>query len=119
MKTLRGSGMASAQQLDDAEGRRNGSQSDLEASKTRVVVPATAIVRDGEQASAWRVKQDKLQKVPVAIADRDARSGDFVLKAGLQEGDHVVRYPTAGLKEGQPVQASVSPSSSMAADAAR
>ena len=246
MKTLRGSGMASAQQLDDAEGRRNSTQSDLEASKTRVVlarqqlqrtavlapfdgvvsdrkvsagdtaqmgkellkvidprsmrfealvsaehvgevkagqgvrfrvngygdenfagrvrrvnpaanpttrqvevlvdfvgdkqpklaglyaegrietesrasltVPATAIVRDGDKASAWRVKQEKLQKVPVAIADRDVRSGDFVLKAGLQEGDQVVRYPNAGLKEGQPVQTAASPSSSMAADAAK
>src|SRR5258706_214175 len=37
MKTLRASGMTSAQALDDAEGRRNTAQSDEETSKARVV----------------------------------------------------------------------------------
>jgi membrane fusion protein, multidrug efflux system len=242
MKTLRGSGMASAQQLDDAEGRRNGAQSDLEAGKARVVlarqqmqrtevrapfdgvvsdrkvsagdtaqvgkellkvidpgsmrfeamvssdsvgsvkpgqtvhfrvngygeqefagkvrrvnpaanattrqvevlvdfvgekqprlaglyaegrletesqtsltIPATAIVRDGDAASAFRVKGNKLQKVPLVIGERDARSGDFVVKGGLAEGDQVIRYPTALLRDNQPVQAAVPAKSSMAA----
>ena len=37
MKTLRESGMASTQQLEDAEIRRNNGQSDVSAAKTRVV----------------------------------------------------------------------------------
>lgn len=37
LKTLRESGMASTQQLEDAEIRRNNAQSDLSAAKTRVV----------------------------------------------------------------------------------
>jgi membrane fusion protein, multidrug efflux system len=37
LKTLRESGMASTQQLEDAEIRRNNSQSDVSAAKTRVV----------------------------------------------------------------------------------
>jgi membrane fusion protein (multidrug efflux system) len=37
MKTLRASGMASAQQLDDAEARRNNASADLEAAKSRQV----------------------------------------------------------------------------------
>jgi membrane fusion protein, multidrug efflux system len=37
LKTLRESGMASTQQLEDAEVRRNNAQSDLSAAKTRVV----------------------------------------------------------------------------------
>ncbi|MFC3106768.1 efflux RND transporter periplasmic adaptor subunit [Undibacterium arcticum] len=37
LKTLRNSGMASIQQLDDAETRRNNAQSDLSAAKTRAV----------------------------------------------------------------------------------
>jgi RND family efflux transporter MFP subunit len=37
LKTLRESGMASAQQLDDAEIRRNNAQSDLSAARTRAV----------------------------------------------------------------------------------
>jgi RND family efflux transporter MFP subunit len=242
MKTLRTSGMASAQQLDDAEGRRNGTQSDLEAAKTRVVlarqqmqrtevrspfdgvvtdrkvspgdtaqigkellkvidpnsmrfeamvssdhvgnvkagqavhfrvngygdqefagkvrrvnpaanattrqvevlvdfvgekqpklaglyaegrletesrssltIPATAVVRDGDKASAFRVKDNKLQKVALAIAERDARSGDYVVEGGLAEGDQVIRHATATLKDGQPVQTAARPKSSMAA----
>jgi len=37
LKTLRTSGMASAQQVEDAEIKRNGTQSDLSAAKTRTV----------------------------------------------------------------------------------
>jgi RND family efflux transporter MFP subunit len=241
MKTLRGSGMASAQALDDAEGRRNTAQSDLEAAKARLVlarqqqartevrapfdgvvterkvspgdtaqlgkellkvidprsmryealisadnvgdvkvgqkvhfrvngygdrefegrvrrvnpaanpttrqvevlvdfvgddqprlaglyaegrletrttnsltVPATAIVRDGDRALAWKLSGEKLQKVTIQLADRDPRTGDFAVKAGLAEGDQVIKYPNAMLKEGQPVQASAAPKSSMA-----
>ena len=242
MKTLRGSGMASAQQLDDAEGRRNAAQSDLEAAKSRVVqarqqmqrtevrapfdgvvsdrkvsagdtaqvgkellkvidpgslrfeamvssdsvgsvkagqpvhfrvngygdqefegkvrrvnpaanattrqvevlvdfvgekqpklaglyaegrleterhasltIPATAVVRDGDSASAFRVKDNKLKKVPLVIGERDARSGDYVVNGGLAEGDQVIRYPSALLKDDQPVQAAAPAKSSMAA----
>ncbi|HET9580734.1 MAG TPA: efflux RND transporter periplasmic adaptor subunit [Usitatibacter sp.] len=241
MKTLRGSGMASAQALDDAEGRRNAAQSDLEAAKARVVLarqqlqrtevrapfdgvvterkvspgdtaqvgkellkvidprsmrfealvsadnvgdvkvgqkvhfrvngygdqefegrvrrlnpaanpttrqvevlvdfvgdnqpklaglyaegrletqtmnsltlPASAIVRDGDKATAWKVNAEKLQKVSISIADRDPRTGEYVVKGGLAEGDQVIKYPNAMLKEGQTVQASAAPKSSMA-----
>lgn len=242
MKTLRGSGMASAQALDDAEGRRNAAQSDVEAAKARVVlarqqmtrtevrapfdgvvserkvsagdtatlgkellkvidptsmrfeamisadhvgavkpgqavhfrvngygdedfigkvrrvnpsanattrqvemlvdfvgdkqprlaglyaegrletethssltIPATAIVRDGDKTSAWRVKDNKISKVPLTVGDKDARTGEFALTAGLAEGDQVIRYPTRMLKEGQTVQASAAAKSSMVA----
>jgi hypothetical protein len=60
------------------------------------------------------VKDSKLQKVPVAIGDRDPRSGDFAVKSGLAEGDQVIRYPTALLKDNQAVQAAGPPKSSMA-----
>ncbi len=246
VKSLRASGMASAQQLDDAEGRRNGAQSDLEASKARVVLarqqmqrtevrapfdgivsdrkvsagdtaqlgkellkvidptsmrfeamvsaehvgavkagqavhfrvngygdqeftgkvrrvnpaanattrqvevlvdfvgekqpklaglyaegrlettsknsltlPATAVVRDGDKSSAWRVKDNKLQKVELSIAERDARTGDYVVAGGIAEGDQVIRHPTATLKDGQPTQASAAPKSSMASSGER
>ena len=74
-------------------------------SQSSLTLPATAVVRDGDNSLAWRVKDNKLQKVPLAIAERDARSGDYVLKGGLAEGDQVIRHPSAMLKEGQTVQA--------------
>jgi hypothetical protein len=37
-----------------------------------------------------------------------------VLKSGLNEGDKVIRYPSAMLKDGQPVQAQAAATTSMA-----
>ena len=73
-------------------------------SAASLTIPATALVRDGDKASAWRVKDNKLQKVTLALGDRDVRTGDFVLKGGLAEGDMVIRHPNALLKDGQAVQ---------------
>ena len=70
-------------------------------STTSLTVPATALVRDGDKASAWRLKENKLQKVALNIGDRDPRSGDYALRGGLAEGDLVIRYPSATLKDGQ------------------
>jgi membrane fusion protein, multidrug efflux system len=84
-------------------------------SHSGLTVPASAVVRDGDQSLAWKVAGNKLQKVPLSIAERDARSGDYVLKGGLAEGDQVIRYPSALLKEGQTVQAAGPAKSSMVA----
>ena len=75
-------------------------------SSTTLTLPATAIVRDGDKASAWRVAANKLQKAPVKLGDRDPRTGEFPVISGLAEGDKVIRYPSALLKDGQTVQAS-------------
>ncbi len=83
-------------------------------SKNSLTLPATAVVRDGDKSSAWRVKDNKLQKVELSIAERDARTGDYVVSGGVAEGDQVIRHPTATLKDGQPTQASAAPKSSMA-----
>ncbi len=45
LKTLRDSGMTSLQALDDAEVRRNGAQSELSASRTRVVLARQQLER--------------------------------------------------------------------------
>ena len=83
-------------------------------SSSRLTIPATAIWRDGDKASAWRVGQDKLSKITINVGDRDPRTGDYVLKSGLNEGDKVIRYPSAMLKDGQPVQAQSAATTSMA-----
>jgi RND family efflux transporter MFP subunit len=88
-------------------------------SSSSLTIPATAIVRDGDSASTWRVQQDKIKKVLVSLGDRDPRTGDYVVKSGLAEGDKVIRYPSAMLKDGQSVQASRPPATSMAAEGAK
>jgi RND family efflux transporter MFP subunit len=86
-------------------------------SANSITIPATSLVRDGDRASAWRVKDNKLQKVDIALGERDARSGDFVVTRGLAEGDQVIRHPTALLKDGQATQASAPASPTKAAAA--
>lgn len=83
-------------------------------SRSSLTVPASAVVRDGDDNLAWRVKDGKLQKVRLAIAERDVRTGDYVLRQGLSEGDQVLRHPSALLKDNQPVQAAGPAKSSMA-----
>jgi len=78
-----------------------------------LTIAATAIVRDGDKVSAWRVKDNKLQKVGIQLGNRDPRSGDFAVKGGLAEGDMVIRYPNAMLKDGQAVQTAANRSTSM------
>jgi RND family efflux transporter MFP subunit len=69
-----------------------------------LALPAAAVVREGDNAFAWKVKGDKLQKVALKLGDRDARSGAWALRAGLSEGDTVLRFPNATLKDGQEVR---------------
>ena len=84
-----------------------------------LTIPATAIVRDGDAASTWRLQDNKVKKVPVGLGDRDARTGDYVVKQGLAEGDKVIRYPSAMLKDGQPVQASSAAPTPVASEGAK
>ncbi len=71
-----------------------------------LTLPASALVREGDRAFAWRIKDRSLQKVSLGIGDRDARSGEFVLKSGLSEGDSLLRYPNSTLRDGQPIELS-------------
>lgn len=72
-------------------------------STSSLVVPNASVVREGDNAFAWRVNEGKLQKVALSLGDRDARSGAWQLKAGLGEGDRVLRFPNNTLKDGQDV----------------
>jgi multidrug efflux pump subunit AcrA (membrane-fusion protein) len=81
-----------------AEGRVEASTS------TALTIPDTSVVRDGEKSFAWRIQGNTLQKVVLALGERDSRRGDFVVRSGLAEGDRLLRYPTALLKEGQAVK---------------
>ena len=83
-------------------------------STTSLTVPATALVRDGDKASIWRMKDKKIQKTLVVVGERDARSGDFALVSGLADGDAVIRYPATNLKDGQNVQLSTAPAKAAA-----
>jgi RND family efflux transporter MFP subunit len=67
-------------------------------------LPPDLIVRDGDNSYAWAVKDGKLKKEKLVVGDRDARSGEYVIKDGLAAGEVLLRYPTSSLHDGQPVQ---------------
>jgi RND family efflux transporter MFP subunit len=73
-------------------------------STTALTIPATALVRDGDQAYTWRLGDHALHKVSISVGDRDPRSGEFALAGGVTEGDQLVRYPTSTLRDGQTVE---------------
>lgn len=70
-----------------------------------LVIPASALVREGDKAWAWRIQANALQKIALTLGERDPRRGDYVVLAGLADGDRLLRHPIATLKDGQPVQA--------------
>jgi RND family efflux transporter MFP subunit len=72
-------------------------------SLSTLALPAATVVREGDNAYAWHVKDGKLHKAPVMLGDRDARTGAYALKSGLAEGDQVLRFPNVSLKQDQPV----------------
>jgi RND family efflux transporter MFP subunit len=81
-----------------AEGRVEASSS------VALMLPDASIVRDGEKSYAWRVKGNTLQKVTLALGDRDPRSGSYVVRSGVADNDRVLRNPVATIKDGQPVK---------------
>lgn len=95
-----------------AEGR-------IEAGSTQTLTIANgALIRDGDKASAWRVKDGVLNKVAVVVGERDPRRGDFALRSGLVDGDKVIAHPMSTLKDGQKVTMVASAGSSSVTQAA-
>ena len=81
-----------------AEGR-------VEAGRVQaLMLPEASLVRAGDTAYAWRVKDGVLNRVDLKIGERDARRGAFVVRSGLAEGDRILRHPNTNLKDGQRVE---------------
>ncbi|MET3121543.1 membrane fusion protein (multidrug efflux system) [Oxalobacteraceae bacterium GrIS 2.11] len=80
-----------------------------------LMVPDLAVVRNGDKTSVWRVKDNAVHKVEIALGARDQRRGDFVVTGGLAEGDLILRSPSTTLKDGQKVDLSNKPAAKAAA----
>jgi len=84
-----------------------------------LALPATAVVRDGDRAYAWRLKGQALEKAALAVGERDSRSGELVVTAGLAEGDRLLRHPGSALRDGQKVEFAAAAKPSVPAGAAK
>ncbi len=73
-------------------------------STASLMLPNGAIVREGDNAYAWQVKDAKLHKAKLELGERDSRTGAYALRGGIAEGDQILRFPSSTLKDGQAVQ---------------
>jgi membrane fusion protein (multidrug efflux system) len=69
--------------------------------KAALVIPQASLVRSGDKAYAWRVKDGVISKVALTIGERDSKRGDYDVRSGLAEGDRVMRNPASSLIDGQ------------------
>ena len=83
-----------------------------------LMLPESALVRDGDKTYAWKVKGNALAKADLAIGPRDPRTGGFEVKNGLAAGDTVLRHPSSSLKDGQKVELSTARVASAASNPA-
>jgi membrane fusion protein (multidrug efflux system) len=84
-----------------------------------LMLPESSLVRVGDAAYVWRVKDKTITRLPVQLGERDARRGEYPLRGGLAEGDRILRNPGATLIEGQEVEfASAAPSAPSASASA-
>ena len=78
-------------------------------SSRQLMLPAAALVRDGDSAFAWRIQGSLLKKVALTVGERDPRRGDYPVTNGLADGDKVVRNPMVTFKDGQAVEMAATP----------
>ena len=66
-----------------------------------LLLPENAVVRAGDSAFVWRLEANAISKTAVKLGERDARSGEVPVLAGLAPGDRLLRNPGSALSEGQ------------------
>jgi membrane fusion protein (multidrug efflux system) len=72
--------------------------------KAALMLPEGALVKSGDKAYTWRLKDKTLTKVDLVVGLRDPRSGNYEVKSGLSAGDTVMRNPGSSFKDGQKVE---------------
>jgi membrane fusion protein (multidrug efflux system) len=72
--------------------------------KAALMLPEGALVKAGDKAYTWRLKDKTLNKANLVIGERDPRTGNYEVKGGLSAGDMVMRTPSSTFKDGQKVE---------------
>ncbi|WP_337841976.1 efflux RND transporter periplasmic adaptor subunit [Rheinheimera sp.] len=65
-----------------------------------LMVPQSALVKEGDHAYLWQLKDNLLNKVPVELGEQDMRLGTQQILSGISAGATVLRHPQGALKEG-------------------
>ena len=86
-------------------------------SRQVLLLPESCIVRHGDNAFVWRVQDKVVRKVSVQLGERDARSGEVPVLAGLAAGERVLRQAGSALVDGQAVEFAPAPAPTTASAA--
>ena len=68
-----------------------------------LMLPSSAVVREGDSTFVWKLDADKLHKIRVHLGAKDPRFGDYQVVSGLEQRQQVLRYPQGALREGATV----------------
>ncbi|MCB1608578.1 MAG: efflux RND transporter periplasmic adaptor subunit [Xanthomonadales bacterium] len=74
------------------------------ASRDAIMLPESALVRDGDAAFVWQFKQGRTLRVAVQLGERDPRLGKIEIAQGLSAGDQILRHPMGALADGGAAQ---------------
>jgi len=74
------------------------------ASVAALMLPEAALVKAGDKAYTWRMKDGILNRADLVLGRRDPRSGNYEVRSGLAAGDIVMRTPGSNFKDGQKIQ---------------
>jgi hypothetical protein len=75
-------------------------------SRSVILLPESALIREGDLAHVWMVRQGVLQSTPVVLGEQDRRLGRYEISTGVAAGDLLLRHPLGALKDGREVQIS-------------
>ncbi|MCC6072760.1 efflux RND transporter periplasmic adaptor subunit [Massilia sp. GCM10020059] len=73
-----------------------------------LMLPEGSLVKAGDSAFAWRLKDRTLNKVGIKLGPRDPRSGQYEVLSGLAAGDIVMRSVSSTFTDGQKVEMAAS-----------
>ena len=75
----------------------------LQESPDALVVPLSAVVRDGPKTACWVVRDSKAMRVPIIIGIQVGN--EIAVASGLNGDEQVVQLPPSSLHDGQAVEA--------------
>lgn len=74
---------------------------EVEVALPEILVPAGAIITEGEVQSVWRLRDGKATKTPVTL---EKQGNYWILTGGAAEADVIIQNPDADLTEGMEVK---------------
>lgn len=75
-----------------------------------LMLPEGAIVKSGDKSFAWKINGKTLNKVELALGNRDVRTGNYEVRKGVAVGDVILRNPSSSFKDGQTVEMAITKS---------